>query len=173
MKTVVQEKNWTIPQRRFQTFFDGDHGVYCEENFIEMLAFERKRSERSGKPFQLMTLTIFGISDPQSRCDIMKRAVEALLAVSRDTDIMGWYKRASILGVIFTETDTIKTATLREMFYQRLRARLTEAQLYALELSIHTYPNDRSPALPGSRQGLSFEHLNQQDDLCCVQDEKA
>jgi hypothetical protein len=161
MNIGVQEKKWTIPQRRFQAFFDGDHGVYCEENFIEMLAFERKRSERSGKPFQMMTLTIIGISDPQSRCEIMKRAVEALLAVSRDTDIMGWYKRASILGVIFTESDTISTTTLREILYRRLRARLTKAQVDALDLSIHTYPSDRSPAIPGSRQGLLLVHLNQ------------
>jgi hypothetical protein len=161
MKSGVEENKWTIPRRRFQAFFDGEHGLYCEENFIKMLAFERKRSERSGKRFQMMTLTIIGISDPHSRSPIMKKAVEALFAVSRDTDIIGWYKRASVLGVIFTETDTISTATLRGMFYQRLRARLTEAQFNALDLSIQTYPDDGMTAIAGSMQGLSFEHLYQ------------
>jgi hypothetical protein len=79
------------------------------------------------------------------------------LASSRDTDIKGWYKRASILGVIFTETDTINTATLREMFYQRLRAHLAEAQIDALRISFHTYPEDESSAMKGSEE-FTFYH---------------
>ncbi len=156
MNALLQEKNHTIPQRRSQVFFDGDYGVYREENFIEMLAFERKRSERSGKPFLLMTLTIFGIRELQSTRDAIRGAVEALSVFSRETDIKGWYRRASTLGVIFTETADIDTDTLREKIYRRLHAQLTEAQVDAIQISFHTYPDDGSPAIPGSPSGFTF-----------------
>jgi hypothetical protein len=41
MNTLLHENNRTLPQeRRSQVFFDGDYGVYREDNFIEMLEFE-------------------------------------------------------------------------------------------------------------------------------------
>lgn len=156
MKALLQKEIHPVPQRRSQVFFDGDDGVYLEENFIEMLAFERKRSERSGKPFVLMTLTIFGISELQSRRDAMKGAVEALSVFNRETDIKGWYRRPSTLGVIFTETDDIDTEALREKIYRRLHTLLTEAQVAAIQISFHTYPDDGSSAIPSSPGDFTF-----------------
>lgn len=131
-------------------FFDGHYGVYREEHFIEMLAFERKRSERSGKPFVLMTLTILEISELQSRSYIIRGAVEALSVFNRETDIKGWYRDASTLGVIFTETDIIETDTLNDKVYQRLHAQLTEEQIDTINISFHTDPSDGNSAMPGS-----------------------
>jgi hypothetical protein len=157
MKASLHEDYPMISQWRSQVFVDGDYGVYREENFIEMLAFERKRSERSGRSFLLMTLNIFfGISDLQSRHDTIRGAVEALSVFSRETDIKGWYRRASVLGVIFTETDNIDTKTLSEKIYQRLRAHLTKAQVDAIHISFHTYPVDESAAIPESPGDFTF-----------------
>ncbi len=156
MKAALQEEVHAIPQRRSQVFFDGDYGVYREENFIELLSFERKRSERSGKPFVLMTLTIFGISDLQSRRDAMRGAVEALSVFNRETDIKGWYRRPSTLGVIFTETDDIDTETLRDKIYRRLHTLLTKAQVAAIQISFLKYPDDGSSAIPGSPGDFTF-----------------
>jgi lipopolysaccharide/colanic/teichoic acid biosynthesis glycosyltransferase len=156
MKALLQEKDHTIPQRSSQLFFDGDYGVYREEIFIEMLAFERKRSERSGKPFLLMTMTISGISDLQSRRDTMKGAVEALSVFNRETDIKGWYKRPSTLGVIFTETDDIDTKTLHDKIDRRLHTRLTKAQVDAIQISFHKYPDDGGSVILGSPRDFTF-----------------
>jgi hypothetical protein len=155
MKTVLQENN-TLPQRRDPGFVAGDYGVFREEEFIEMLAFERKRSERSGKPFLLMKLTIFGISELPSRRDTMRVAAESLSVFGRETDIKGWYRSPSVLGVIFTETDNIDTKTLREKIYRRLRSHLNEAQVEAIQISFHTYPDDGDPAIPSISAGLTF-----------------
>jgi lipopolysaccharide/colanic/teichoic acid biosynthesis glycosyltransferase len=103
-----------------------------------------------------MTLTIFGISELQSRRDTIKGAVEALMVFNRETDIKGWYRHASILGVIFTETDDIDTDTLREKIYRRLHAQLTEAQANAIRISFYTYPDDGSSALPGKPGEFTF-----------------
>jgi lipopolysaccharide/colanic/teichoic acid biosynthesis glycosyltransferase len=156
MKALLQEQNHTIPQRRSQMLFDGDYGVYREENFVEMLAFERKRSERSGKSFLLMTLTIFGISDLQSRRDTMRGAVEALSVFNRETDIKGWYRHPSTLGVIFTETDDIDKETFRDKIYRKLHTLLTEAQVAAIQISFHTYPEDGSVVIPSNPRDFTF-----------------
>jgi hypothetical protein len=156
VKTFLQEKKHSIIQSRSLVSFDGDHGIYREEKFIEMLEFERKRSERSGKPFLLMTLTVFGISDLQGRRDTLSRVAETLSASSRDTDIKGWYRRASVFGVIFTETENIESGTLREKIYKRLRAYLTKPQADAVQISFHTYPDNGSFATTGSPGGFAF-----------------
>ncbi|MGC1456092.1 MAG: hypothetical protein WA946_12980 [Nitrospirota bacterium] len=156
MKTFLQEKNHSGPQWRSQAFQDGDHSVYCEEKFIEMLEFERKRSERSGKPFLLMTLTVFGISDLQGRRDALRGVAETLSVSSRDTDIKGWYRRASMLGVIFTETDNTNSGTLREKIYKRMHARLTKQQVDAVQISFHTYPDNGSLSIPGRTRDFMF-----------------
>ncbi len=156
MKALLQKEVDTILQQRSRIFFDGDYSVYPEENFIELLALERKRSERSGKPFILMTLTIFGISELQSRRDTIKGALEAISVFGRETDLKGWYRRSSILGIIFTETDDIDRDVLREKIYRKLQAQLTEAQVDAIRISFYTYPDDGSAALPGKPGALTF-----------------
>jgi len=156
MNAIVQEKNYTVPQQRSPMFFDGNYGVYREEHFIEMLVFERKRSERSGKPFLLMLLTILGNNELQSGREVIRGAVEALSVFSRETDIKGWYRHASTLGVIFTETGDIDTDRLREKIYQRLHARFTEAQVDDIHISFHTYPDDGNHAIPGSPRAFTF-----------------
>jgi hypothetical protein len=156
VKTFLQEKKHSIIQSRSLVSFDADHGIKREENFNEMLEFERKRSERSGKPFLLMTLTVFGISDLQVRRDTLSRVAETLSVSSRDTDIKGWYRRASMLGVIFTETDNINSGTLREKIYKRLHARLTKLQADAVQISFHTYPDNGSLSIPGGSRDFMF-----------------
>jgi lipopolysaccharide/colanic/teichoic acid biosynthesis glycosyltransferase len=156
MKALPQQEVDPIPQQHPRIFFDGDSGVYPEETFIEMLAFERKRSERSGKPFVLMTLTIFGIRELQSRRDTVRVAVEALSVFGRETDIKGWYRRSSILGVIFMETKNIDTAALRDKIYKKIRVQLTGEQIEAIRITFYTYPEDGSSALPGKPGEFTF-----------------
>ncbi len=156
MKTFLQEKKCSVFFWRPQAFLDGEHGVYREEKFIEMLEFERKRSERSGKPFLLMTLTVFGISDEQGRRDTLSLVAETLSVSSRDTDIKGWYRRASVFGVIFTETDNIDSGTLREKIYKRLHARLAKPQADAVQISFYRYPENGSVSIPDGTRDFMF-----------------
>jgi lipopolysaccharide/colanic/teichoic acid biosynthesis glycosyltransferase len=155
MKALLQKKSHAIPRRRSQVIFYGNDGVLGEHDFIELLAFERKRSERSGKPFLLMTLTILGSSELRNRSDAMRGAEEALSVFGRQTDIKGWYS-PSTLGVIFTETDDIDTKTLRNKIAGRLRNQLTEVQFGAIRISFHTYPDEGNASKPGNPGDLTF-----------------
>jgi hypothetical protein len=147
MNTLLQEYNRTIPQGRSQAFFD-------------LFAFERKRSERPEKLFLLMKLTVFGSSELRSVRDIIRGAVETLLVFSQETHVKGWYRHASTFGVIFTEMAGIDTQTLRENIYGRLSTHLTEAQVDAIHISFHTYPEDGSSVKPDNLKDFMFHPLS-------------
>jgi hypothetical protein len=79
------------------------NGLYQEHYFCEMLSLERKRSERSRKPFLLMLIDLNRLEDGFDRHLLAKKVAEIMHPLTRDTDIKGWYKYGYILGVIFCE----------------------------------------------------------------------
>jgi lipopolysaccharide/colanic/teichoic acid biosynthesis glycosyltransferase len=103
---VVPE--WRESQRRvtapnFARRPDHEHQEEAlhENVFHSMLTLERRRAERSRKPFVLMLLDANlenGIAE-----EILLQAVDVVVATKRETDLVGWYRKGSILGIIFTE----------------------------------------------------------------------
>jgi lipopolysaccharide/colanic/teichoic acid biosynthesis glycosyltransferase len=74
-----------------------------EETFHSMLALERRRAERSRKPFILMLLDAEALFTSRSSDRHLQQLTKAIFASTRETDLIGWYKRDTIIGVIFTE----------------------------------------------------------------------
>src|ERR1700747_3023500 len=74
--------------------------VLPENVFHSMLTLERGRVERSGKPFVLMLLDANLENGPAE--GILRKAVDIVIATKRETDLVGWYNRGAILGIIFT-----------------------------------------------------------------------
>ena len=68
-----------------------------------MLTLERRRAERSRKPFVLMLLDA-NLENGTAE-EILRQAVDIVVASKRETDLVGWYKQGAILGVIFTEVN--------------------------------------------------------------------
>src|SRR3984957_4641133 len=75
--------------------------VLIENVFHSMLTLERRRAERSRKPFVLMLLDA-NLENGTAEA-ILKQAVNVVVASKRETDLVGWYKQGAILGIIFTE----------------------------------------------------------------------
>src|SRR4029450_4971690 len=73
---------------------DGSSSVIDEGLFSHLLVRERKRAERSNRPFILLSLEAKDRVDP---------ALDALADVTRRTDILGWVKWPTVAGVIFLE----------------------------------------------------------------------
>ena len=73
-----------------------------EEVFEHLLVRERKRSERSNRPFVLLSLKGPGGLDP-AVSGTGKAVVEALVAGTRGTDIVGWIEWPVAIGVIFAK----------------------------------------------------------------------
>jgi lipopolysaccharide/colanic/teichoic acid biosynthesis glycosyltransferase len=156
MKNLQMKKNNDMSQLPSQEFCDIDIGCYVEEYFHEMLTFERKRSERSGRPFLVMTLDFTGIRKPQNRRESVQESMKALSMLTRETDIKGWYRSAAVLGVIFTEMNSLETETLQKKIYQDLHTNLSEEQLSVIKIYFHRFPDDGKPNKPGSPERFTF-----------------
>jgi len=120
-------------------------GMLPEELFLKLLCLERKRTERSGRRFVLMLL------DAGDLLTVAKTPVLANLASTitqsiRDTDLKGWYKTGSVIGVIFTEIggaeDKPIVQALSTKVTESLYQALTIQEINQIRLSFHIFPED-------------------------------
>ena len=122
--------------------------VLNQESFHEIIALERKRTERSRKPFLLMLLDA-GNGLPSEQNGKMLNEILLLLSVStRETDVTGWYQSSSVIGVMFTEIGNTERTSIVSAISARvsaaLRGSLTVEQLSQIRISFHLFPEDWS-----------------------------
>ena len=121
-------------------------GLYKEPYFLEFLNLERKRSERSRRPFVLMLAELEGFEDGFERHQVVKKMCELLSVLTRDTDIKGWYSYGNVMGIIFNEiveTDKNLKRThihLVKKCTDALRMGLDEVEFEKLLLTWHVFP---------------------------------
>ena len=147
--------------------FGGSNDFYDELHFNRMFDLERRRSFRSQKPFILILIHITGIMKPcpLERLDKVQRA---LLLSFRDTDFRGWYMRESVLGIVFTELDSVGPATRAVLFGKMqaaLASQLDPEDLKKIYVTFHTFPSYREDAVSCGR--FDLEHCQ------CLRDDHA
>jgi lipopolysaccharide/colanic/teichoic acid biosynthesis glycosyltransferase len=126
--------------RVFDSALQGE--VLIENVFHSMLTLERRRAERSRKPFVLMLL------DANLENGIAERtlleAVDVVVASKRETDLVGWYKKGAILGIIFTEVNLEGelpiTETLRTKIETAFIKHLGRERAAKIAMSLHVFP---------------------------------
>src|SRR5580704_3121658 len=79
-----------------------ERDALSEEAFRRMLVIERKRTERSGKPFLLMLVEAGNHQRSEKSAKALKSISRALLSSTRETDVIGWYKDGITVGAMFT-----------------------------------------------------------------------
>jgi len=135
-----------------------DQDFIPEPHFLGAISLERKRAERSGKPVVLMLLDVQPIIYNGNGNNVRRRAVSAVCTTTRETDIAGWYKEPSVLGVIFTELGEAGPKAISESIRARvfagLLAHLDAEQVSRLPITLHFFPED--PQTPGTRADLKF-----------------
>jgi lipopolysaccharide/colanic/teichoic acid biosynthesis glycosyltransferase len=124
--------------------FDGESGLYLYDFFHEALSKERKRAERSGRPFLLMLVHIDRVFDAEEKDTVIGKMAALLVSMTRDTDVRGWYKQGSILGIIFTEVNGIDTYHLQRKLKDNLLAVLGAEKTRKIEISLHVFPEEPS-----------------------------
>ena len=143
--------------------------VLSEALFSHLLVRERKRSDRSNRPFILLALkTKNRLNLESSR--IGKAIMEALSAATRETDVVGWVESPTVIGVIFSEIGAVEPAraveTVRARVYRDLRRVLDAGSVGDLSLHFHIYPETRagdSTSDPGSVDPLLHPDLRRTD----------
>jgi lipopolysaccharide/colanic/teichoic acid biosynthesis glycosyltransferase len=118
--------------------------VLVENVFHSMLTLERRRAERSRKPFVLMLLDA-NLENGTAE-QILRHAVDIVVASKRETDLVGWYKQGAILGVIFTEVnlegDIPITETLRTKVETAFAKHLGRERAAKIAISLHVFPEN-------------------------------
>jgi len=111
-----------------------------------MLALERKRSERSRKPFVLLLLDMGERLASEKSGKILRKVLSALSLSTRETDISGWYAEDCVVGVVFTEIATEDGTSIPSTIIARvtetLRDNLAPDQFNQLNISFHVFPED-------------------------------
>ena len=132
-----------------------DTVVLNTESLHRIIALERKRTERSRKPFLLMLL------DATARNEKLLGEILPLLSAStRETDVTGWYKSPSVGGVMFTEIGNADRGAIVRTILARVNSILCKhvgvEQANQIRISTHLFPDDwddatsqgpRNPAL--------------------------
>jgi lipopolysaccharide/colanic/teichoic acid biosynthesis glycosyltransferase len=147
-----KEENALRSTIRLSELTVGQGGALNEDAFRALLLLERRRAERSRKPFVLMLVTlptrktVGGVASQQ-----VARTVAGII---RESDIIGWYKQDSVLGVIFTEiTSGGKVPiveTLRSKVLNALRQNLALSIVSQLALTFHQFPETWDKERPDS-----------------------
>ena len=124
-----------------------------ENTFQRMIAIERKRTERSKAPFVLMLLEAVGDRGQKSSSVTLRRIATALIASSRDTDLVGWYKDDAIVGTIFTGLIVNDKRAVLDTFLAKvsstLQEELTADEFNQVRISFHLFPDDWDHEKPG------------------------
>jgi lipopolysaccharide/colanic/teichoic acid biosynthesis glycosyltransferase len=126
----------TTPSKRIACFE--------EDAFHATLTCERRRAERSRKPFFLMLLDAH--HNKGQAGDILFRALPAVSSSIRETDVLGWYEKGAILAVIFTEVGDeereVIAGALRAKIGLILQQNLGAEQAQRILMSLHVFPDN-------------------------------
>jgi hypothetical protein len=85
--------------------------VIQEALFIQLLRLERRRAERSGRCSMFILIAAEDFPQPL-RGALLQRVAAEIASSTRETDVLGWYKRNSTLGLLMTEITCMNAATI-------------------------------------------------------------
>lgn len=98
----------------------GRDAVLKEETFHAMLTLERRRAERSRKPFVLMLLDSHPIRENGFHASVVETLISAVSEATRETDLVGWHEEGKVLAVIFTELNLEGTAPITGILHSKM-----------------------------------------------------
>jgi lipopolysaccharide/colanic/teichoic acid biosynthesis glycosyltransferase len=76
--------------------------VLPRDAFSRLVLVERRRSERSGRPFAILVLHAPGSLDPTD-APLGQAVRDAVMAATRETDVAGWIAPCSALGILLPD----------------------------------------------------------------------
>jgi lipopolysaccharide/colanic/teichoic acid biosynthesis glycosyltransferase len=123
-----------------------DREVLSEGAFTRTIAIERKRTERSKEPFLLMLLDAGNQQGCEENGATLEGLANSLLASSRETDVIGWYKERSIVGVLFTGLVDSDRNSILGTILSRVKSMLRDDSIFnqfnQVSISFHFFPDD-------------------------------
>ena len=124
----------------------GEYSFYSKSTFNHMLRIERHRTERSKRPILLLLIDLSTLSVEQLNKDTIEKIKAALSTSLRETDIRGWSERNRIIGVIFTEMESLDESSIDGVvrkIHNRFSEKLDAAIILRISISYHIYPETK------------------------------
>lgn len=166
--TLLDSTDETITRSLFSEL-TVERNALGEDAFGRMIVVERKRTERSGKPFLLMLLEAGNHQGSEKNGKAVDTMVSTLLSSTRETDVVGWYKEWTTVGVIFTGLLVDDKHSILNTILTRvstaLRDKLTFEQFNQVSISFHFFPDhwdEDSSGRPSNR--ALYPDLSRRDD---------
>jgi lipopolysaccharide/colanic/teichoic acid biosynthesis glycosyltransferase len=145
------------------------HGLVARESFMRTIYLEQKRTERSRRRFVLMLLESPSLLEGGAE---FEKVVSALWASTRETDLKGWYREGSVIGIVFTEIAPAEGRTVANSLLTKINTALDRVlnaeQRSRLKLTCHIFPEDwhdhDSDDSPDSKETSFDPHLLRDSD---------
>jgi len=133
--------------------------VWGEDVFRYLLTAEQRRSRRSGHPFVLTILN--AMADSEEESPVLQSALPAVASAVRETDIVGWIDTPSVLGIIFTQLDSIRThpnmSVVQAKLDSALRDKLGPRRAASIAVSSHIFTDPLETLLIEHAASLGWE----------------
>jgi exopolysaccharide biosynthesis polyprenyl glycosylphosphotransferase len=133
--------------------------LYSEEFFQEILQLERKRSSRTGIPFLLVLMHLSSHFEHPASTEIVRSIALLLKETTRETDIKGWFKERSTIGILFTELNESKDRMIgifRERVEGKIREILHSCPGHTVEISFNWFPEEAKVITRQNGENLVF-----------------
>ncbi len=130
---------------RKRTAIKVDRDPYEDRDFLQLLYLERRRSERSSRPFCLTLLDGTAIEELETRQSSFRQLFEQLRGAIRETDIIGWYKQDCTLAIIFANLnsdDATVVNAVRTKVSGAVNAVLPLELVKHIHMSMHFFPKN-------------------------------
>lgn len=126
-----------------------DTGFYREDYFRDLIRIERKRTERSLKPFLLVLIGIDGVQGPGERRKTAKEIAAVLSLATREIDIKGWYQQNVSIGILFTAIEVADRNHILRKIEDHLKAGIGLERTNKITVSCHCFPSETKEAIIG------------------------
>jgi len=124
---------------------DEELAIPNEKQFGELLCLERRRAERSRKPFLLMLIDLHKALENDHTDDLVSNVWSSVCSASRDSDIRGWFEQGNVLGVIFVELKPDGPQPVTDIIHskvvQALSRTLKSEQLEQITINMYLQPD--------------------------------
>jgi lipopolysaccharide/colanic/teichoic acid biosynthesis glycosyltransferase len=136
--------------------FTSTAGMNDEVLFNTLLAMERKRSERTGTAFLFVVIKLDRIDRLRMNGSFEQLRL-ALGAITRETDVTGWYRYRADIGMIFTALNGTSRAVTHAAISSKIRTLLTQflnpAEMEMTEITFRFFPDKDVSGEDGAASG--------------------
>jgi hypothetical protein len=139
--------NQRFADNRSRAFgWTGNRRVLPQSSFHQMLTLEHVRSERTRRPFALLTLETDRSGDAAADSEFWSLVLSVLHATTRESDLTGWVEPNASIGILLTEvTPDCGLHSLRGRVSVALQRKLTPEQFCRIRFVTPARPDALRP----------------------------